>query len=398
MMFLFAVAVLLAGLPFVVYLLYFLLVLKTNKKKQFLEELKSYIESSIDLSELPKVTVLMPVYNEKEVIYTKIKNISELNYPKDKIEVVIVDDNSSDDTPEIAKAALKDFSLEGEILRNPVRSGVNVSYNRAIPEVSSEYILTTDADALVPTDSLLNLVKILARCKDLGAVAARMIPVEQVSTAATRAAEAYAASYNSMLTAESALFSTFPGSTSCLLMRKYAFSPISSFYGSSDGNISLSIIRNGFRFIFAPDVTYYEPISTQLHEQRRQKIRRATRLIQSTFLNTDMLFKSQYREFGKRILPLRFLMMTLCPVLFFTSMILLFLFVFLNSLLVFAVLLSCAIMILILGAKTDFRILNLIASFFIHQAYVCAGLFLSYRKMTVWKGIERKPQEIGSVA
>jgi cellulose synthase/poly-beta-1,6-N-acetylglucosamine synthase-like glycosyltransferase len=384
-----------AGAFLAVYLVYSVSVLRTKKKKQYLESLRLTVEEPIEVEHLPKITVLIPTYNEEKTIRSKIKNISEFDYPRDKVEVLIMDDSSTDKTREIADSAFRDFDVEGKTVRNDVRSGVNVSYNRGIPAADSEFILTTDADAIIPPDSPLKSAKVLMKFKDVGAVAAKMVPMSSEKTSATRAAVAYSSSYDLMLIAESAICSTFPGSTSCMMMRKMAFSPFSAPYGSSDGNLSLSIVKKGFRFILAPDITYNEPITESLREQRRQKIRRATRLIQSTFINVDILFKRQYGEFGRRIFPLRFLMMTFCPVLFFSSAIFLLIFAFLESPVVFALLVSLAVAIILLGAKTDNRGLNLVTSFSIHQAYLCAGLFLSCRKMPLWKGIERKPQGSG---
>lgn len=232
----------------------------------------------------------------------------------------------TDRTREIARSSLTEFQLKGRVIHKEHRSGVNVSYNNAIPQVTSEYILTTDADARIPRDSLLKAVKTLSNLKDVGAIAAKMIPTYAKASAATRSAEAYANSYDLMLVSESAISSTFPGSTSCLLMRKAAFSPISTSFGSSDGNISLTIIKNGFRFISAPHIVYHEPISSRIFEQRRQKIRRATRLIQSTLLNMNMLLRKKYGEFGRVIFPLRLLMMTLCPITLMLSIVMLLIF------------------------------------------------------------------------
>lgn len=375
----------------IIYISYFILVLRTRKKKKYIEKLNMIVESSINVEELPNVTILIPTYNEEETIYAKIRNTSEFNYPRDKIEVFVLDDNSMDKTWEIAETAFEDFGLNGRVIRNETRKGVNTSYNRAVAQANSGYILTTDADAIIPPDSLVKAVKVLMNSKDIGGVAATMIPVHNRTTGTTRMAIAYANSYNSMLVAESAIFSTFPGSTSCMLMRKSAFSPISTSYGSSDGNISLSIIQNGFKFILAPCIVFYEPISQRLLEQRRQKIRRATRLIQSTLLNLDILFTRKYKEFGRIIFPLRLLMTTLCPILTLFSIFLFFAFAYFASTFLFIILLACATLFLMLGTKTDIKILNLIASFLIHQVYLCAGFFLSFRKMNVWERIERKP-------
>jgi biofilm PGA synthesis N-glycosyltransferase PgaC len=377
------------GVDLIIYFLYFVLVLRTKKKEDYLRGLAAIVESPTDREKLPNVTVLIPAYNEEETLYNKLKNVSEFDYPPDKIEVFVLDDCSTDKTPEIAESGLREFHLKGRVIRNEHRSGVNVSYNKAIAQVTSEYILTTDADARIPRDSLLKAVKVLSNLEDVGAVAAKMIPVYDKSSSATRAAEAYANSYYTMLVAESSIFSTFPGSTSCLLMRKSAFSPISTSFGSSDGNISLTIVKNGFKFILAPSIVYYEPISTSILEQRRQKIRRATRLIQSTLLNLNMLLKKKYEEFGRVIFPLRLLMMTVCPILTLVSIFMLFVLTYFVSIFALVTLVLLALLILSVGASTSVKICNLIVSFLLHQTYLSIGFLSSFRKVKVWKKIER---------
>jgi len=383
-----------ASVPLIVYVLYFFLVLRTGKKAEFSERLSKIIDASVAPEDLPNVTVLVPAYNEEQTIYAKMKNINEFDYPHDLIEVLVLDDCSTDRTGELGKKALRDFRLEGRILRNETRMGVNASYNRALEQVDSSYVLTTDADAAIPPESLLKATKIMLSLEDVGGVAARMIPLHNKTTPTTRTAVAYANSYNSMLEAESALSSTFPGSTSCMLMRRAAFSPIPTSYGSSDGNISLGIFKAGFRFIFAPQIEYYEPITENLMEQRRQKIRRATRLIQSTLLNRKIIFNRQYGVFGRTIFPLRFLMMTVCPSLLLLSVVSYLIVAYLVSTTVFVGVALLAGLVLLLGAKTNTKILNLITSFLIHQVYLVIGLLLSRRKMTVWKKIERKSMTV----
>jgi biofilm PGA synthesis N-glycosyltransferase PgaC len=378
------------GVVFAVYFSYFILVLRTRKKEEYIKKLARITENQFGPEELPNVTILIPAYNEEETVYDKIRNINEFNYLQNKIKIFVLDDNSEDKTREIAEKAFGDFGLNGKIIQNETRKGVNASYNQAIPQVNSEYVLTTDADSRIPPDTLLRAVKVLIELKDVGGVAAKMIPSRNKATPATRTAIAYANSYNSMLIAESAIYSTFPGSTSCMLMRKSAFSPIQTSYGSSDGNISLGIIKNGFRFIFSPQIEYFEPITENLMEQRRQKIRRATRLIQSTVLNRKIIFNKQYGVFGNTIFPLRFLMMAVCPLLFFLSAIFYLIFAYLVYIPVFLTLVLVVGVVLVLGTKTNKKILNWITSFVIHQIYLLVGLILSPRKMNIWKKIERR--------
>lgn len=106
-----------------------------------------------------------------------------------------------------------------------------------------------------------------------------MVPVSPTQTTAVQIERPYRNFYDTMCIAESALHSTFPGYTNFALVRRSAFPPMPIEYGSSDGNISLAIIRKGLRFIYVPNIVFYEPIVDKLGEQVRQKTRRAARMI-----------------------------------------------------------------------------------------------------------------------
>ena len=166
----------------------------------------------------------MPTYDEEDTVYAKIRNISEFNYPKNKIKMFVLDDNSIDKTREIAESAFNTFGVDGQVIQGKTRRGVNALYNCGVEKADSEFILTTDADLMIPEDTLLKGIKILSSLKDVGGVSAMTRPVHDGTTAATRTADTYYSWYNLMLIAESAIFSTFPGATGCMLFRKSAFS------------------------------------------------------------------------------------------------------------------------------------------------------------------------------
>lgn len=384
-----ALSLICLGVVFSVYLLYFVFILCTKKKERYIETLEQIIQCEINSQELPNVTILMPTYNEEETIHAKIRNISEFDYPQSKIKLFVLDDNSIDKTREIAESAFKIFGINGKVFRNETRRGVNASYNIGVEKADSEFILTTDADITIPQDTLLKGIKILLSLEDVGGVTATSSPTHDEATPATRTADTYYSWLRRMYIAESAVFSTFPGATGCMLFRKSAFSTIPVSYGSSDGNISLTIIKNGFKFILAPVMTFFEPVSKNLNELRRQKIRRATRLIQATVANADIAFDGKYRNFGKLIFPLRLLMSVFVPALTILSILFFVAFSF-TSLSLLAFFLVCTLLVAVLGTMTEEKVSNLIVSFLTHQFYLFVGLLYSFRKMNVWEHFERK--------
>lgn len=341
-----------------------------------------------DSQALPCVSILIPACNEGATLDRKIQNIASMQYPKNKIEVIVIDDHSTDDSVGRARAAIRESEVNGRIIQNQTRMGVNACYNKGVAEARYDYILTTDADVALHKDALRIAASLLMQLKEVGGVTAKMITVSSQNTTAARVEDSFRDSFTSMMVSESAIFSTFPGYTCFTLFRKCAFSIISNEYGSSDGNISLAIIRNGFRFILAPTVLFYEPISQTMKEQSRQKVRRAKRLAQSAIMNRDMLFEKRYKEFGRLIFPLRFLMHIICPPLILLAISLIAVAMLSVGPLVLVV--GCGT-VLVLGSVTSIRLLNLPVSLLVHQIYMFCGLVSSFRRGSTWKHVGRGP-------
>ena len=84
-------------------------------------------------SYLPSLTVLVPTFNEAEIIKLKLANLSKIKYPKEKLQIVLINDASTDDTlKEMTKFVTNHPSLTVDILNNPKRLGKSKSMNFCI--------------------------------------------------------------------------------------------------------------------------------------------------------------------------------------------------------------------------------------------------------------------------
>jgi cellulose synthase/poly-beta-1,6-N-acetylglucosamine synthase-like glycosyltransferase len=100
----------------------------------------------------PTVTVIVPAYNEETVIERRLENLGALDYPADKVELVVTSDASSDRTEELAAAA------GARVIRNP-RGGKVAAQDRAVRESSGEIVAFSDANATWAPDALRKLVR-----------------------------------------------------------------------------------------------------------------------------------------------------------------------------------------------------------------------------------------------
>jgi cellulose synthase/poly-beta-1,6-N-acetylglucosamine synthase-like glycosyltransferase len=106
--------------------------------------------------DLPSVTLVISAYNEAEVLEGKLRNALALDYPKERFEIVVASDGSTDATNEIARR----FAGEGVVLHEyPVNRGKNLVLNDTLPRCRGDVIVFTDANGMYQTDAVRTLVQ-----------------------------------------------------------------------------------------------------------------------------------------------------------------------------------------------------------------------------------------------
>ena len=109
------------------------------------------------LRPLPRVTVQLPIYNERYVVERLIESVARLDYPRDLLQIQVLDD-STDDTPEIAERVVRRLRAEGYDIvhrRRPDRRGFKAgALQDGLREAAGEYLLILDAD-FVPHERIL---------------------------------------------------------------------------------------------------------------------------------------------------------------------------------------------------------------------------------------------------
>jgi cellulose synthase/poly-beta-1,6-N-acetylglucosamine synthase-like glycosyltransferase len=110
-------------------------------------------------AELPRVTLVISAYNEAEVLERKLKNALALDYPKDRFEIVVASDGSTDATNAIAHS----FAGDGVVLHEyPVNRGKNLCLNDTMPRATGDVIVFTDANGMYRPDAVRTLVQAFA--------------------------------------------------------------------------------------------------------------------------------------------------------------------------------------------------------------------------------------------
>jgi len=122
----------------------------------------------IKFSKLPFVTIIIPGYNEEKTIAKTIRSVLDLDYPKNKLEIIVVDDNSKDNTYFIAK------SFKGiKVLKNKHKGvGKSSAVNAALRIAKGEFFGIVDADSSVSKSSLKKILSYFSNEKIGGVISA----------------------------------------------------------------------------------------------------------------------------------------------------------------------------------------------------------------------------------
>jgi cellulose synthase/poly-beta-1,6-N-acetylglucosamine synthase-like glycosyltransferase len=226
---------------------------------------------------VPSVTIIITAYNEERALAAKLENALSLDYPSDRLEVIVASDHSNDRTDEIARS----FADRGVLLhRQPKRLGKTAAQNAAVEKASGEIIVFSDATSLYQSDVLKQMMPSFAD-PNIGCVGGRLIYVDPKNTRVGRGAKSYW-SYESFLKKHESRACSLIGVSGCLYaVRRTAYIPLYN-EACSDFIIATKMVEQGLRAVYQP-----EAICTEETNQRHDnELKMRVRIIAQTF--TDL--------------------------------------------------------------------------------------------------------------
>ena len=210
----------------------------------------------------PTIALIIAAHNEESVIARRIENLRALDYPTDKLQIVVSSDASSDRTEEIAA------QYSGvKVIRNE-RGGKVAAQDRAVRETDSEVVAFSDANATWSTDALRKLVRAFADpevayvCGQLKILAADGSNKEGVYW------------WYEMLqrTAESALGSVTGGNGSIYAVRRSDYVEVDSRFGH-DLALPYLMVQHGRRAVYESEAHAWEKPTPSNESEYRRKVR-----------------------------------------------------------------------------------------------------------------------------
>ena len=129
-----------------------------------------HVDSVTD-EELPLCTVIVPAYNEGELVYKTLKSLVDSDYPSEKLQIISVDDGSKDDTWQWMQKAKNELGNRVSIYQQPENRGKRHALYRGFNLGMGDVFITVDSDSIVKKDTLRNMVSPFVINKECGAVA-----------------------------------------------------------------------------------------------------------------------------------------------------------------------------------------------------------------------------------
>ncbi len=328
------------------------------------------------IQELPTVSIVVPTFDEETIILEKLNDVMRLDYPSDKLEIIVVD-SSSDRTPKLITDYEGRFPLR--LVREPERKGEATALNIGYSESKSEIIVKSDCDATCnDEDALRRIVSHFANPR-IGGVSCVYADSYQRPTEA-----AYRGLLMQLQRGESKIDSTVIAHGAFVAFRRELIDPISPESAADDTELFVKIRKKGYRCVVDERALFKEIRPPDTGMIRRQRARRAYGIIKVILSNIDILFNPRYGAYGLMVFPSNFFMLVISPTMLALSGILLIAGLFEYGI---SGALAAGLSLVALALSLRYERPRRIAAFIHAQEAALLGLllFLSTKPKHIWK-------------
>jgi biofilm PGA synthesis N-glycosyltransferase PgaC len=217
----------------------------------------------------PSVTILLAVHNEQKYLPAKLRNLAELDYPADQVEVIVVSDGSTDETNNIL-ASWENANLRTVFLSN--HSGKAAALNDGVAKARGEIIVFTDARQVIGSDALQNLVANFAD-PTVGCVSGELIIGPNPSAGSAEGVGLYWRLEKKIRYWEG-LGGSMVGATGAFYgVRQNLLLPLPQETILDDVYIPFQVARQGQRVVFEPKALAWDDLQPDPKQEFRRKVR-----------------------------------------------------------------------------------------------------------------------------
>lgn len=282
---------------FTVYVqIFFLVTFFENKKKIIIRSGK------IKLNNYPSVTIAVSCWNEEKTVYRTVRSLLDLNYPRDKVKIFLIDDGSTDGTWDIISKFRKYSNIK--IFRKE-NGGKYTALNLALKHLQTDFFGGLDADSCAHPEALVRLMSYFESDPSIMAVAPSVVvynPKNFVQNAQN--AEYHMGIYTKKMLGFLGAINVTPGPLT--IFRKKVFDDLGPYrhgHNTEDMEIAYRMQKNDYKIAHCNDAYVHTNTPSSIKKLYKQRLRWIYGFINNTIDYKDVLFRKKYGNFALFTLP-----------------------------------------------------------------------------------------------
>ncbi|WP_250829962.1 glycosyltransferase family 2 protein [Marinobacter sediminum] len=226
---------------------------------------------------VPRVSILVAAYNEANDIEATLRNKLALDYPSDKLEILVISDESDDGTDEIIERVASSARFPIRLFRQIPRQGKTAGLNTLVPETTGEILLFSDANSQWDTQAVSKLCSNFADPK-VGYVTGKMVYVNDDGTLVGDGCSAYM-KYENWLREQETLIGSVVGVDGGIDgMRKALYQPLRADQ-LPDFVQPLKVVEQGYRVVYEPKALLEEEALIDSNSELSMRVRVSLRAL-----------------------------------------------------------------------------------------------------------------------
>ncbi|MFA6325502.1 MAG: glycosyltransferase family 2 protein, partial [Candidatus Paceibacterota bacterium] len=279
-----------------VYVQVFFLITFLERRKNILVRSKTF-----ELKEYPGVTIIVPCYNEAKTIAGTIHSLINLDYPKDKLKIIIVDDGSKDNTWEVIQEFTKFDNIK---VFHKENGGKYTALNLALEKTDTPFTGCLDSDSFVDSQALKRIMTYFSDPETMAVAPSIIVDKPKNIIQGAQKAEYDMAIYNKKMLAFLGGIHVTPGPFS--IFRKKVFEDLGPYrhaHNTEDQEIALRMQEHHYKIEHCPDAYIYTSVPNTVKKLYRQRLRWIYGFIRNAIDYRRLFFKKKYGHIAFFTLP-----------------------------------------------------------------------------------------------
>ncbi len=277
----------------------FLLITYFERRKDIQKEETFMVQG---VKKYPTVSVIVPCWNEEHTVSKTIHSLLNLDYPKNKLKIAVVDDGSTDGTWQVVQKFKNNSQVE---LFHKENGGKYTALNLGLSKTESDLVGCLDADSYVDKDALKYIVTYF-QDKEIMAVtpSVKLWKPKGVLQLLQKVEYGFGIFTRKLFHYMEAVYIT-PGPLS--IFRREVFNNLGNYrhaHNTEDIEIALRMQKNGYKIAHAHKATVYTVAPNRLKPLLKQRVRWSHGFIKNAMEYRDLFFNRQYGNLGMFVLPM----------------------------------------------------------------------------------------------